>query len=635
MILKKHFYCPAPLLLCLAFFVISQNAFAQKVQATIETAKPFSEVIKGFPREEKNLRKWDAPVVADLDRDGYMDILINDHGYGIRVCWNNKGSFSKPYDIIIGDIHGVSVGDYDRDGNYEIIMSRGGGSGSNARNSKIFSVDNKRNFTEVPDFDIPLEMMRGRTVKFFDGDNDGKLDLINFAFPTAERKGKSENYIYKNDGKGQLVVAAELPAIKVDGQKTLITDFNGDGIFDLLMYGEGKVKAYQGKGDLTFEDVTKKILPNEIDDVNAIVELDYDNDGDFDLFFVRGKDFEIGETYYDAVTKDWGFFTKRGKFKFEDLEVGEVLNMENFQSQWPDNDAYYIGESGYDYEFPGETHSGKDMRLVNSNSLGFPDALNTKGSGFHIGFVGNGKWRIAGELNAPSTGIVHGVNFYPQSKHPKGLPDILLQNNKGAFSDVTKETGLYFEDHTTGAVVADLDNNGYQDIVITKRGDLIHANESLVFLNDGKAGFKKLSNHNIISTELGAIGMGIEALDFNSDGKMDLIIGNERGKWHLFKNSFAAANKNKFVDIEVGDSPSGKCTALGATVIVDGCSNKQIQSVGSTGANYSQGFNNYIHFGLGECNKPVQVKVVWTNGEILEKSIDDKKEKILFGKRME
>ena len=619
---KKYFYVPIILLVCSSLQVFSQSTNVKIDPVEKDTAKLFIEVIKDFPRVKKNLRKWDAPVIADLDRDGYMDILINDHGYGIRVCWNNKGVFSKPYDILIGDIHGVSVGDYDKDGNLEIIMARGGGSGSNARNSKIFRVDNKRNFTEVPDFDKPLEMMRGRTVKFFDGNNNGNLDLINFAFPSAETKGKSENYIYKNDGKGQLVLAAELPPIKVDGQKTLITDFNGDGIFDLLLYGNGKVKAYQGNGDLSFEDVTKKIFPFDIDDVNDIVELDFDNDGDFDLFFVRGKDFEIGETFYDPQTKDWGFFTKRGKFKFEDLEVGDVLQLENFQSQWPDNDAYYIGESGYQYEFPGETHSGKDLRLVNSNALGFPDIINQK-EGFNIGYVGNEKWRIAGDLNAPSTGIVHGVNAYPEYKHAKGLPDILLENKDGKFTDVTKQANLYIEDNTTGAAVADLDNNGFQDILITRRGDLIHKNESIVYLNQGKSGFKKLGFSNIISPELGAIGMGIETIDYNNDGKVDIIIGNERGKWHLFKNNLAEAEKNKFVDIEIGNSPTGKCTALGAKVTIQGCGTKQMQRVGSTGANYSQGFNNRLHFGLGDCKQPINVKVIWTNGESKEETISN------------
>ena len=43
-------------------------------------------------------------------------------------------------------------------------------------------------------------------------------------------------------------------------------------------------------------------------------------------------------------------------------------------------------------------------------------------------------------------------------------------------------------------------------------------------------------------------------------------------------------------------------------------------------------FNNYIHFGLGECNKPVQVKVVWTNGEVVEKPVTILNNKVLFGK---
>ena len=118
---------------------------------------------------------------------------------------------------------------------------------------------------------------------------------------------------------------------------------------DILLYGHGNVKAYRGKGDLTYEDVSEKVLPYNMEEVTAIVEFDYDNDGDFDLFLTRGKHFEICETFFDKETKTWGFYTKRGEFKFEDLETGDVLNIENFQSQWPDNDAFYIGETGYDY----------------------------------------------------------------------------------------------------------------------------------------------------------------------------------------------------------------------------------------------------------------------------------------------
>ena len=203
-----------------------------------------------------------------------------------------KENLPNPYDIIMGDLHGVTVGDFDFDGNIEVVISRGGGSGSNARNSKVFRVDKQRNFSALADFKVPLELMRGRTVKFVDGDNDGDLDLLNFAFPDKDKKGKSENYIYQNDGQGQLILSSGLPPSQRDGQKTLLTDFNNDNIADILLYGHGKVKAYQGKWRSYFsgsnECYTSLLI---IEEVTGIVEFDFDNDGDFDLFFTRGKEF--------------------------------------------------------------------------------------------------------------------------------------------------------------------------------------------------------------------------------------------------------------------------------------------------------------------------------------------------------
>jgi hypothetical protein len=620
----------------LTFFVLSLFApnfgFSQASKQNSKNA--FVEVIKEFPRQEKNLRKWDAPVVADLDQDGYPDLLINDHGYGIQVCWNNKGKFAKPYDIIMGDLHGVSVGDFDKDGVLEIMMSRGGGSGSNARNSKLFRVTKQREFIDLPDFNVPLETMRGRTVKFLDADNDGDLDLLNFAFPDSDKNGESENYVYSNNGNGQLMLHSTLPAIKVDGQKTLITDFNGDNKFDIILYGNGTLKAYQGKGDLTYTDVSKKVFPYEIEDVTGIVEIDYDNDGDFDLFITRGNEFEKGDAFYDAETKTLGFYTKRGEFQLEDLEVGDVLNLENFQSQWPNNDTYFIGEASYDYEFEGETHSGKNIRLVNSDALGFPDKTNyEEKKGWYIGFVGNNKWRIAGFLWAPATGIVHGVENYTKTKQTVGLQNVLLENTGKAFKDVTKDKVLLNKEHSMGVSVADFDNNGLQDLLVIKRGDLIHKNESLIYLNKGVSGFELLKDHNIISSELGAIGMAVETFDYNQDGKVDVVIGNERGKWHLFKNELDNASKNNFITIEVGNSMSGKATALGALVEIQSCGKKQMKRVGSTGAAYSLSFNDLVHFGLGSCDKNIKVKVTWTNGEILEKNIKTVNTKIVIGNK--
>jgi hypothetical protein len=36
--------------------------------------------------------------------------------------------------------------------------------------------------------------------------------------------------------------------------------------------------------------------------------------------------------------------------------------------------------------------------------------------------------------------------------------------------------------------------------------------------------------HNVISSELGCVGLGAKTFDYNQDGKLDLVFANDRGK---------------------------------------------------------------------------------------------------------
>ena len=596
-----------------------------------EPATRFSTIIKDFPRKEKNLRKWDIPTFADLDQDGYTDMLLNDHGLGVSVYWNNEGKFAFPYDIIMGDLHGISVGDIDQDGLLEVIMSRGGGSGSNARNSKLFKVTENREFIPIDDLDTPLAFMRGRTVKFFDGDNDGDLDLINFAFPSKEMKGKSENYIYENPGNGQLVIKSRLPETKGDGQKVCLADVNNDQLQDIIIYGNDHLRIFKNKGDLNFMEVTDKLLSSTIKDVTYVAAFDYDNDGDLDLFMTRGKDFNPGDNFYNKATATWGFYTRRGDFNFPNLEAGDVLQMYNFQSQWPYNDAYYIGETGYPYDFPGETHSGKDIRLVSSNALGFPDTLNPDG-GIHIGYVGNNEWRIAGNTFSPTTGTVIGVNNRTETIVTDGLENVLLENKNGKFRDITKQAKLIAKEHSVAIAIADINLDGHQDILVAQRGDLVHKNPVKVWENKGDGTFIARQDHGLVTNDIGSIGMALGTLDYDLDGDMDVVIGNERGKWHLFTNSMEQTNANNSITVHVGNSPKRNASALGAKITLKNCQGTQVRFVGNTAASYSLDFDPNMVFGLGNCQTKSTISIGWSNGESLNRTITNTQKTIHLGK---
>lgn len=591
--------------------------------AALLSSLTFKNVEVDFPSSKKNLRQWGSPVVADLDQDGWPDLVLNDHGYSVRIMWNNKGIYAKPYDLIVGDMHGVAVGDIDKDGKLEIVVSRGGGSGTNARNTKIFSIAKNRKISDFETTAPPLELMRGRTVKLLDIDNDGDLDLFNFAFPDSLKKGESENFLYENQN-GNLIKKGKAPFASMDGQKTLLTDLNSDGYLDFLWYGHGEVRAFENQQDFTFIEKTKGYWSKSIKDVTAIAELDFDNDGDMDLIMSRGKPFGKKQTFFNEDKKLFAYYTKRGAFNFSGLFGEEVVELINVQSQWP-HKSLYLGESGYEYQYPGETHSGRDVRLVNSDALGFVDQISQKGT--YLGFVGNGQWRVAGNIWAPSSMVIRGITKAEISDAQPGLTNLLLENRKGKFVDVTSAMGLEQKGHSTSVAVADFDNNGFVDLVFRHRGSLIEPNVASLFLNTGKR-FELSNTDSIVTHELGAIGLSVEAFDYDLDGQVDVLIGNERGRWSLFKNQHKSG---RHIGVKVASSPTGG-NAHGAVVKVTACGKSQYQRYGATAAGHAQSSNPLLHFGLGECDESARATVRWSDGQTDEKAINQNNQFTSFGK---
>lgn len=138
----------------------------------------------------------------------------------------------------------------------------------------------------------------GALVSFFDANNNGDLDLLLMGFPQANSGKQTSNFIYKNDGSGNITHATDLPKTNRDGQKVLITDSNNDKIDDLVIYGDGALRVLKGNGDFTFSDVTANVLPNKIMDVTGVSEIDFDNDGDFDLYISRANPLQAGDTFF-------------------------------------------------------------------------------------------------------------------------------------------------------------------------------------------------------------------------------------------------------------------------------------------------------------------------------------------------
>jgi hypothetical protein len=590
----------------------------------------FSEESNIISLEDRSRRKWDNALIADFDQDGNMDIMITEHAYQTSIFWNEGGTFSLPQVVVKGDTHGSTASDYDRDGRIDIIISQGGGGGTKPRFPISFQVNKDRTIEGGEAFEH-FERSRGRAVKLIDSDNDGSLNLVTSAFSLPSQKKNGANFLYEQHINKDFDFVSRLPFADRLSYRLHTTDFNNDNDSDLIFYGGHDMVAVAGSNGFSYEDVTESVLGelSTTNDVSSISEIDFDNDGDFDLFITRAKHQFDRELFFDNKNGRFAFFARNEKFQFEDLKIDGDFTLENLQMAYPHFDVF-VGKNKRRLAFDVERHGHKNFTLTPEDSKGWPNDISDKG--LYIGYVGNGMWRVGGETKSPTAGVIHNVVSVPKSKLPKKLPALLFENRNGKFVDVTKSKGINIPNPTSSSAIGDFNNDGWQDILVVRYGNMAMKTQQVLYMNNAGKSFKRLSNHGVISTELGATGSGAEAFDYDQDGDLDLFYANERGRWHLFTNNSVTNDKHQFLTVNVGKSPSNKAVAQNAVLTFNACGNSYKRVVGSTSASTSHSSNNQLHVGLGDCSNISNAQVKWSTGEIQQFEIEQVNQTVFVGK---
>ncbi len=137
--------------------------------------------------------------------------------------------------------------------------------------------------------------------------------------------------------------------------------------------------------------------------------------------------------------------------------------------------------------------------------------IETTGTGVAIFDYDNDGW--------PDIFIVNGTTL-EAAKNGKGPTNHLYHNNHdGTFTDVTAKAGLAASGWGQGICVGDYDNDGWEDLYITYYGkNRLYRNDHGVFIDvTDKAG---------VGGSGKAWGSGCAFVDYDRDGKLDLIVAN-------------------------------------------------------------------------------------------------------------
>ncbi|MDR9826317.1 CRTAC1 family protein [Vibrio sp. FNV 38] len=575
-----------------------------------------------IPFDTNSRRKWDNPIIADLDQNGRMDIIVTEHAYHAQIYWNNGDHFSEPQTLITRDTHGIAVADVDHDGLVDVIVSQGGGGGLKPRLPVHIKIHKDRTVENLGEY-AHFERSRGRAVKLMDSNQNGRLDMVTSAFPLKHQE-LGANFFYQQKEDGSFSFNRYLPFARWLGYKMLLTDLTNNNIMDMIFYGGENMVVVLGQENGEYIDGTKAVFGDltNIGHVSSISAFDYNNNGKLDLLLTRAKHQFYGHTYYDEETQSFSFFARNNPLEYGDLLVKGDLNVTNLQMAYPDYDVF-IGQDRKLLEVDApDRHGQRDFTLTKEQAIGYPEEVGE--TGVYIGYVGDadqdghGYWRIGGFTKAPVSAVIDNVIEAPSVPLvPKEeIPVKLLENKGGTFVDSTKMLGIDVPEQTTSALTADFDNSGFTDILIIRDGNQSKEFKQILFRNINGKGFVRDDNHEIMNTDLGSTGGGVEGIDYDLDGDIDVVYANQRGRWHLYKNNTAEnGSTNNYLTIDIGQSPEAKASPQNAILRLKACDQEYLRIVGNSSAVFSHSLNTHLHIGLGQCDTVDEAMVIWSNFE--------------------
>ena len=253
-------------------------------------------------------------TVGDFNNDGYPDIYVSNHGPNVLYRNNGNGSFTDvtKRSGVAGSV--CSVGstwfDFDNDGfldlyvgnyiefdpQYNYYYAPDGFPGPMAYEGQSDVL--YRNLGDGTFEDVTLEAGvynadgRAMGVGSADYDNDGYVDVF-------VSNDHMVNYLYHNNGDGSFEDRGIMSGVAFNqvGEATIsmsvdFADYNNDGLIDLFVSDDVYCSLYKNEGNGVFTEMSYNAgiaiaCGQFVGWASAFI--DYDNDGDLDLFKVNGE----------------------------------------------------------------------------------------------------------------------------------------------------------------------------------------------------------------------------------------------------------------------------------------------------------------------------------------------------------
>ena len=284
-------------------------------------------------------------ALADLDGDGDIDAFVCNHAFennlsnGEHQIWLNdgKGNFTNSGQDLGNSYHtSVHLGDIEGDGDIDALVTANFNETGVTNENEIWINDGKANFTKRV-----LSNPYSNDLALADIDKDGDLDIV-IVYLNYINNSNIGAKIYLNDGKGNFSLSAQsFDAVHYNGVE--LGDLNNDGNLD-IMFANGKQfndspnRTWIGDGKGNF---IKTDLSFGLNDGIFIKLADFNNDKRIDanvgnkIWFNTTTDY-FGQTPPSDIPKKFSAYPSDSLPIFHSCPSFSPNGDEAFWATWPD-----------------------------------------------------------------------------------------------------------------------------------------------------------------------------------------------------------------------------------------------------------------------------------------------------------